>query len=153
MADNKPTAGKPDLTPLYIILLMVILAGVSNIRSCGPYGIGCTACVQPVPPSQGGGQPPAPNPADPNPRPGPDIVTNLKQYTVLAGSYKTKEEAYNLATELRSRNINNFILQQDGQWLVCVGKYVSAGRAERMARTLIERGVADPVVLPPRNKK
>jgi cell division septation protein DedD len=142
MSDKGPPANQPDLTPLFIILLIIIIAGLGSIRTCGPSEPN-TGCAMP-PPTQA---PP------PTPRPGPPVTTNLKQYTVQAGSFQTRDEANSLATSLRSKNINNFILQAEGQWLVCVGKYVSADRATRAANDLKARGVSNPVVLPPKKKK
>jgi cell division protein FtsN len=68
------------------------------------------------------------------------------------GSFKTRDEARVYAANLRSQNINNFLLPVDGQWLVCVGQYPSASRASRMANTLMSRGVSNAVVLPPAQK-
>jgi cell division septation protein DedD len=143
MADKAPPANQPDLTPIFILLLIIIIAGLGSVRACGPSApnAGCTA------------QPPTQTPPpEPNPRPGPPITTELNQYTVQAGAFKTKVEAVNLAAELRNKNINNFILEADGQWLVCVGKFVSADRANRMVATLKAYGVSEPVVLPPKKK-
>lgn len=142
MADKGAPAKPPDLTPLFLIMLIIIIAGLGSIRSCGPGEPGSGGCAQ-NPPSQ------APAPGE---RPGPPVTTNLNQYTVQVGSFKTRQEAINLAAELRSQNVNNFLLQTDGQWLVCVGKYVNAGRASRMANDLKARGVGEPVVLPPKKK-
>jgi cell division septation protein DedD len=140
MAD-KPAPGSPDLTPLFVLLLIIIIAGLGSVRSCNPAGPN-TGCAQP-PPTQ------TPGPGE---RPGPPVTTNLKQYTVQAGISTTREGANALAADLRAININNFILQSNGQWVVCVGKFVNAARAEDMVQTLKEYGVSDPKVLPPQKK-
>jgi cell division protein FtsN len=118
----------------------MIVAGLGSIRSCGPADPG-SGCAQ---------KPPSQNP-DPNARPVP-VTPNLKHYTVRVGSFKTREQAGGLAAELRSRNINNFILQADGQYLVCVGKFVSAPRAAHMVNTLKSYGYAEVAVLAPQKK-
>jgi cell division septation protein DedD len=124
------------------LLLIIVIAGLGSVRSCGPNAPNA-GCAQP-PPTQN-------PPPDPN-RPGPPVTTNLKQFTVQVGIFKTRAEANIFAADLRSKNINNFVLQAEGQWLVCVGKYVSADRATRMADDLKVRGVGAPVVLPPKKK-
>ena len=139
MADKAP-AKPPDLTWLFVLMIMMIVAGLGSIRSCGPADPG-SGCAQ---------KPPSQNP-DPNARPVP-VTPNLKQFTVQVGSFKTREQAGSLAAELRSRNINNFILPADGQYLVCVGRYASAQRAARMVNTLKSYGIAEPVVLSPPKK-
>ena len=140
MADKAPPANQPDLTPIFVLLLIIIIAGLGSVRSCNPSEPN-TGCAQP-PPTQ------TPEPE----RPGPPVTTNLKQYTVQVGNFKTRNDANILAGELRSKNINNFILQANGQWLVCVGRFVSADRANRMANDLKARGIGEPVVLPPKKK-
>jgi cell division protein FtsN len=140
MADKAAPAKPPDLTWLFVLMIILIVAGLGSIRSCGPADPG-SGCAQ---------KPPSQTPA-PGERPVP-VTPNLKHYTVQVGSYKTREQAGSLAAELRSRNINNFILQADGQYLVCVGKFVSAGRAERMLNTLKSYGYEDAAVLPPKKK-
>jgi hypothetical protein len=133
MAD-KPAPGPPDLTPLFVLLLIIIIAGLGSIRSCNPIGPG-PSCVLP-PPSQ------HPTPLDPP-------VTSLREFTVLVGKFPTNAEACLRAEALREKNINNFILQSDGQWLVCVGRFISAERARNMVKILKEYGVSNPMVLPP----
>jgi len=141
MADNKAAPAKPpDLTWLFVVLIIMIVAGLGSIRSCGPADP-ASGCAQ-KPPSQ---SPPS------NERPAP-VTPNLKHYTVRVGSFKTREQAGSLAAELRSRNINNFILQADGQYLVCVGRFVSAERAVQMMNTLKNYGIEEPVVLSPQKK-
>ncbi len=136
MAD-KPAPAKPDLTPFFILFLIVIIAGLGSVRSCQ---------YTTEPPSnlpgngEGGG------------RPGPPVTTDLKQYTVQVGSYATQEQANSMATALRSKNINNFILKAGGKWIVCVGTYVSEERAKRTADRLQIMEIGNPVVLPPKRK-
>jgi hypothetical protein len=132
MAD-KPAPAKPDLTPFFILFLIVIIAGIGSVRSC-QY---TTEPPSNLPGDGGGG------------RPGPPVTTNLKQYTVQVGSYATQEQANSMATTLRSKNINNFILKANGKWLVCVGTYVSEERANRIAGRLQSLEIGNPVVLPP----
>jgi len=138
MAD-KPAPGSPDLTPLFVLLLIIIIAGLGSVRSCNP-----------TEPNTGCAQPPTP-PPDPA-RPGPPVVTNLKRYTVQAGVFTTREAANIYAAGLRGKNIHNFILQANGQYVVCVGTFASASSATRLANTLKAQGVENPVVLPPRKK-
>ncbi|MDZ7289142.1 MAG: SPOR domain-containing protein [candidate division KSB1 bacterium] len=146
MADGKTgPAQKLDLTPIFVLLLVIIIAGLGSVRSCEPYGSqpgggGCGGCAQ-APPTQ-----------PPNQRPGPPYSTTFKQYTVQVGSFATREQANTMATDLRSKNINNFILQIGSRWLVCVGKYASEERANRMAESLRNRGIGNPVVLKPRGR-
>ncbi|MGH7594904.1 MAG: SPOR domain-containing protein [bacterium] len=135
MAD-KPAPAKPDLAPFFILFLIVIIAGLGSIRSC-QY---TTEPPSNLPGDGGGG------------RPGAPVTTTLKQYTVRVGSYLTQEEANSMATTLRSRNINNFILKSNGRWLVCVGTYVSEERAKRTADRLQLLEIGNPVVLPPKGK-
>lgn len=135
MAD-KPAPAKPDLTPFFILFLIVIIAGLGSVRSC-----------------QYTTEPPSNRPGDGGGgRPGPPVTTDLKQYTVQVGSYATQEQANAMATTLRSKNINNFILKANGKWLVCVGTYVSEERAKRTAGRLQSEGIGNPVVLPPKKK-
>lgn len=138
MADKPAPAPKPDLTPFFILFLIVIVAGLGSVRSCN---------YTTEPPSNrppGGGTSPG--------RPGPPVVTGLKQYTVQVGSFAEQEQANAMAATLRSKNINNFILKADGKWLVCVGTYVSEERAKRTAGRLESQGIGKPVVLPPKRK-
>jgi cell division protein FtsN len=140
MADKAAPAKPPDLTWLFVVMIIMIVAGLGSIRSCGPAdpGSGCT------------NKPPTQAPV-PNGRPIP-VTPNLKHYTVQVGSFKTREQASGLAAELRSRNINNFILQADGQYLVCVGKFVSAPLAAKMVNTLKGYGYEEVAVLSPQKK-
>jgi cell division septation protein DedD len=137
MAD-KPAPAKPDLTPFFILFLIVIIAGLGSVRSC-QY---TTEPPSNRPPVDGG------TPG----RPGPPVTTGLKQYTVQVGSFATQEQANSMATMLRSKNINNFILKANGKWLVCVGTYVSEERANRIAGRLQNEGIGNPVVLPPKKQ-
>lgn len=137
MPDKPASSNQPDLTPLFVLLLIIIIAGLGSIRSCGP-NVPNTGCAA---------QPPTVSPG-----PGTGSGSPLKQYTVQVGSFRTRDEARVYAANLRSQNINNFLLPVDGQWLVCVGQYPSASRASRMANTLISRGVTNAVVLPPAQK-
>jgi cell division protein FtsN len=134
MAD-KPAPAKPDLTPFFILFLIVIIAALGSVRSC-----------------QYTTEPPSNRPGDgtPSERPGPPVTTSLKQYTVQVGSFATQEQANTMAAALRSKNINNFVLKANGKWLVCVGTYVSAERANRTAGRLQSQGIGNPVVLPPK---
>ncbi|MCI0692170.1 SPOR domain-containing protein [candidate division KSB1 bacterium] len=133
MAD-KPAPAKPDLTPFFILFLIVIIAGLGSVRSC-QY---TTEPPSNLPGDGGGG------------RPGPPVTTDLKQYTVQVGSFATQAQANAMAATLRSKNINNFILKANGRWLVCVGTYVSEERANRIAGRLQNEGISNPVVLPPK---
>lgn len=142
MADNKAAPAKPpDLTWLFLVMIIMIVAGLGSIRSCGPADPGA-GCAQ---------KPPSQNP-DPNGRPPVPVTPNLKNYTVQVGSFKTREEAGARAAELRSQNINNFVLQAGGAYLVCVGKFVSAPRAANMVKTLKRYGIEEAVVLSPPKK-
>jgi hypothetical protein len=133
MAD-KPAPAKPDLTPFFILFLIVIIAGLGSVRSC-QY---TTEPPTNLPGDSGGG------------RPGPPVTTNLKQYTVQVGSFAKQDEANSMAAMLRNKNINNFVLKANGKWLVCVGTYLSEGRAKRSAERLKSLEIGDPVVLPPK---
>jgi len=139
MADKAP-AKPPDLTWIFILMIILIIAGLGSVRSCGPADSN-SGCAN---------RPPTQTPA-PGDRPIP-ITPNLKYYTVQIGSFKTRELASGLAAELRSKNINNFIFPNDGQYLVCVGRYVSAPRAAHMLNTLKSYGFEDLVVLAPPKK-
>ncbi len=140
MAD-KPPAKPPDLTWIFILMIIMIVAGLGSIRSCGPAdpGSGCA------------NRPPTQTPPGLGDRPIP-VTPSIKYYTVLVGSFKTREQAGGLAADLRRRNINNFILSSGGQYLVCVGQYVSAPRAARMLNTLKTYGFEDLTVLAPPKK-
>jgi cell division septation protein DedD len=139
MPDKPASSNQPDLTPIFVLLLIIIIAGLGSVRSCGP-SVPNTGCAA---------EPPTTVPVPP---PGPPVASPLKQYTVKVGSFRTRDEARLWAASLRSRNINNFLLPVDGQWLVCVGQYPSASRASKMANTLISRGISEAVVLPPAKK-
>jgi len=140
MAD-KPPAKAPDLTWIFILMIILIVAGLGSVRSCGPAdpGSGCA------------NKPPTQTPPDAGGRPIP-VTSDLKYYTVQVGSFKTREQAGTLLAELRSKNINNFIYQADGLYLVCVGKFVSAPRAANMVNTLKTYGYEEAAVLPPKKK-
>ena len=73
----------------------------------------------------------------------------LNEYTIQVGSFSNKKEAYWEAGRLRASRINNFVLQSGDKWLVCVGRYLSERRAQRMAETLRKQGIENPVVLFP----
>lgn len=140
MAD-KPPAKAPDLTWIFVLMIILIIAGLGSIRSCGP-----------ADPSSGcANKPPAQAPPDAGGRPTP-VTSNLKYYTVLVGSFKTREQAGGLATDLRSKNINGFVLQSGGQFHVCVGKFVSKPRAANMLKTLSTEGFDDLTILEPPKK-
>jgi septal ring-binding cell division protein DamX len=119
--------------------LIIIIAGLGSIRSCGPSEPN-TGCAAP-PPTTG-----------PGPTPAPPVVSPLKQYTVQVATFTTKQEAENSTLEFRRKNINVFILSVNGQWLVCVGQYASASRANKAANTLKSRGISEAKVLPPQKK-
>jgi len=140
MADKAAPAKPPDLSWLFLVMIIMIVAGLGSIRSCGPADPG-SGCAQ---------KPPSQNP-DPNVRPAP-VTPSLKHYTVQVGTFKTREQASALAAELRSRNINNFILQADGQYFVCVGRFVSAPRAAKMVNLLKSYGYEEVAVLSPPKK-
>jgi hypothetical protein len=122
MANGK----NPDLTPLFILMLILIIAGLGSIRSCELYKL----------PSKdsGPGGPPGKN--------------GKYEYTVVAGSFNNAEDARRLAAQLRAARINNFIVQREGKWLVCVGKYWTEARAVERAEFLKTHGVPNAKVLP-----
>lgn len=72
------------------------------------------------------------------------------EYTVQVGSFATRQEAYWESGRLRGLRINNFIMQRDGKWLVCVGRYWTGERAERRKDDLNNRYELKAVVLPPK---
>jgi hypothetical protein len=142
MADKPAPAPKPDLTPFFILFLIVIVAGLGSVRSC-EYTTeppsnrtgGGGGCAQPLPPDQ---------------KKPSGLIPNY--YTVLVGSFKSSEQACAFAADLRRKNINNFTVQTGGGWLICVGTYVSEERAKRTAGRLEREGIGNPVVLPPKKK-
>jgi hypothetical protein len=147
MADQSAPAKTPDMTPLFFILLTIILAGLGSIRSCEPYSN--------VPP------PPIPGSGDGRygggcVRPQPSLAKggnlSLNQFTVLVGSFGTREQANALAAQLRAMRVNNFTVFHEGKWHVCVGKYWTADRAAESAATLKSLGVPNAVVMPPKPK-
>jgi hypothetical protein len=72
------------------------------------------------------------------------------EYTILIQLCKTEQEACSLAEQLRAARISNARIPSDGQWLVCVGRYISKKRADRCLEDLISRGWGDAVVLAPK---
>jgi cell division septation protein DedD len=88
----------------------------------------------------------------PQPPPGGTPATGLNEYTILVGSFATNDQANVFAAELRSKNINNFTLQAGNKWLVCVGKFMSEERANRVKEDIVERGYEGATVLSPRKK-
>jgi len=95
-------------------------------------------------------RPPTPTPTpEKSPLTGRDL--GIKEYTVLVGSFKTPEQAKVVASQLRTARINNFIVQGQGKWHVCVGKYSSAKRANSTLENLKNRGWTEAVVLPPKS--
>lgn len=82
----------------------------------------------------------------------PEVSLKLGEYTILVGSFADSKQAEGLATTLRSKNINNFIVQSKGKWHVCVGKYWSVDRANRVKEELAKRGYEGAMVLSPQKK-
>jgi hypothetical protein len=139
MADKAAPAKSPDLTPLFFILLILIIAGLGSIRWCGPY-----YAYQDHPPSNRGGI------YDPAPKsPDPDALPDYRYYTILVGSFGNRDRAAAVAAELREKRVNNFIVEVNGKWLVCVGRYMSYGRAEQMLEVLENHGVENARILRP----
>ena len=93
--------------------------------------------------------PSAPKPDQSSP---PEVNLKLGEYTILVGSFADSKQAEGLATQLRAARINNFIVQSKGKWHVCVGKYWSADRANRVKEDLLSRGYDDAVVLSAQKK-
>lgn len=80
---------------------------------------------------------------------------NQKYHTVLVGSFASKEQdkANAQAAELRRQNINNFVLQNEGNWLVCVGQYYGSDeRAKRTVRNLARYNLSNTIILYPKSK-
>jgi cell division septation protein DedD len=73
------------------------------------------------------------------------------EYTVEVGLFNRPEEADQLAYELRAQRVNNFVQPVGKQWRVCVGRYFSEGRANRMANQLRGMGFANAKVIAPGN--
>lgn len=142
MADKPAPAKPPNLTPLFFILLIIIIAGLGSIRWCGPY-----YAHQERPPSNRDGiyDPPPPSPE-------PDALPGYKYYTILVGSFGNRDKAAAVAAELREKRVNNFIVQVDGKWLVCVGRYMSHERANQMLEILENHGVENARILRPVGK-
>jgi cell division protein FtsN len=90
-----------------------------------------------------------PKPQQPSP---PDVGLKVGEYTILIGSFADSKQAEGLATKLREGRINNFIVKSQGKWHVCVGKYWSMDRANRVKEELVERGYDDAAVLSPQKK-
>jgi len=168
MADQ-PAAAPPDLTPAFLILLIIVIAGLGSIRSCGTpqpvprNGNGAPVagggCAGTTPDSQtmnnsalsgGGCYGPVPTTANGSYQ----LTRNFNYYTIVVGRFGTPQEASSFMAELRSRNIDNFILQTtDGQFLICVGKQLSAGRTGRLLNTLRDRGYNNLIILPPQTQR
>jgi hypothetical protein len=147
MGDKPASAKQPDPTPILLILLTLIVAGLGSIRSCEPY--------------TGGSRPPAGGNKGGGgfgggcAQPQPSLTQGskkLNQITILAGSYESKAQANALAAQLRAMRISNFTVRHEGKWHVCVGRYWSIDRANRMAEVLKGLGVSNPVVLSPKGK-
>jgi cell division protein FtsN len=92
---------------------------------------------------------PAPKPAPPPP---PNVNLKLGEYTILVGSFADSKEAEGLAAKLRGGRINNFTVVSNGKWHVCVGKYWSVDRANRVKEDLVERGYKGATVLSSQKK-
>jgi len=71
------------------------------------------------------------------------------EYTVQVGIFNRADEADQLAFDLRAQRVNNFVQQVGKQWRVCVGKYYSEGRANRMANQLKSMGFSEAKVIAP----
>jgi len=71
------------------------------------------------------------------------------EYTVQVGLFNRVEEADQLAYELRALRVNNFVQPTDRQWRVCVGRYYSAARADRMLRQIQALGYTSAQIYPP----
>ena len=65
------------------------------------------------------------------------------QYTVLVGSFPTKEQAQELSYFLRMNRANNFVDHVGDEWRVCIGKYGSIKGAERTLTLMQKRGALD----------
>ena len=141
MADKAGPAKLPDVTPLFFILLIIIIAGLGSIRWCGPY-----SAYQERPPSNRGGA------YDPTPSPDPEDLPAYNYYTILVGRFGNRDRAAALAAELREQRVNNFIVEANGKWLVCVGRYMSHDRAKQMLAVLENHGVENARILRPFRK-
>jgi len=73
------------------------------------------------------------------------------EYTVQVGIFNRADQADQLAFDLRAQRVNNFVQQVGNQWRVCVGKYYSEGRANRMANQLKSMGFSEAKVIAPGN--
>ena len=88
-------------------------------------------------------QPPAGSPRAPR----GEVKRN--EYTVQVDIFNRVDQADQLAFDLRAQRVNNFVQPVGKQWRVCVGKYYSAGRANRMANQLKSMGFSEAKVIAP----
>ena len=81
----------------------------------------------------------------------PYIDGNLKddEYTVVLGSYETDVEARQFIHRLREERINAFLHGFPGSWHVCVGKYHTKSRAQRLQKQMWQLGYYDASVMGP----
>ncbi|GEM_PF-2296229 len=130
MADRKAAPAKqPDLTPLLFLLLAFVVIGFGGIQNC----------VKPPPPPPGDEQPPGGGCIQSRPVMN-EHALKKNEHTVSVGSFASEKEAYWLVGRLRASNINNFLMQYQGKWHVCVGKNFSKRRADRMFKMLQDYG-------------
>ncbi len=139
---------RADLTPLFILLLIFILAGLGSIRRYSAQAPPSrserveTAVEARQQPSSGGGcMLPTPY----------NIQGKLgsTDYTVSVDKFLDARHAYWYTSQLRNRRINNFVTLRNGIWHVCVGRYWKREIAERRKVDLLKLGYINATVLPP----
>ncbi len=111
------------MAPFFLVLTIVLIFLIASIRSC----------YYPYPP-----QPPK------------DKRKYISQpyYTVTVGSFGSNASASRRAEELRAERVNNFVLQERGKWLVCVGKYWNVEAANNTVEALANKGIDGEILYP-----
>lgn len=136
-------------TPVFVFLLFFMTVGFGSQWNCHVQvrpGCGC------VPPPDRT-TPPPPEAGCVNSQPAYTSGDRLRgEFTVSVQEFPPRlhSAAYEFASGMRRRRINNYIFQRrNNYWVVAVGRFTTFDQAEKMKESLIERGYYDAKVFTP----
>jgi hypothetical protein len=137
-------------TPVFVFLLFFMTMGFGSQWNCHVQvrpGCGC------VPPPRDNTPPAPPEAGCVNSQPTYTSGDRLRgEFTVIVREFPPRlhSAAYEYASALRRRRINNYIFQRrNNNWVVAVGRYTTFDQAEKMQQALIEKGYVNAEVFTP----
>lgn len=74
---------------------------------------------------------------------------STSSYVILVGSYPSPAAAEGMQEMLRAARINNYIIQANGMYHVCVGEYRSASKANRVLKQVQQQGFPSATIVAP----